>query len=150
MKKLFGVILFLAVTVVSLSAQGLARDMDQILEVDAITWAQAARFVLPASGQPAPEGAFAAFELAKSQGWLPRDAEAEGIVDFGGLSFFLMRAFDIPGGLMYRAFPGPRYAYRELVYKDILQGQIDRSWKVSGFWLLTVVGRVLDESGVEG
>jgi hypothetical protein len=50
---------------------------------------------------------------------------------------------------MYSLFPGPRYAYRELIYKGILQGRQDRSWKVSGFWLVTIAGRVLEESGAE-
>jgi hypothetical protein len=125
-----------------------ARDMAEVLESEAVTWAQAAHFVLAAVDIPAAN-APAAFEAAKTRGWLPGKAEARTGVDFGGFSFLLMQAFDIPGGLMYRLFPNPRYAYRELVHKGIVQGQHDQSQKVSGFWLLTVIGRVLEESGEE-
>jgi hypothetical protein len=127
---------------------GLARDMDEILESEAITWAQAARFVLPAAGFAA-DNASTAFEMANSRAWLPKNAEYSGAVDFGGLSFLLMKAFDIPGGLMYRFFPGARYAYRELVYRGVLHGQHDPARKVSGFWLITLVATAIQISGVE-
>jgi hypothetical protein len=131
-----------------LPAQTVVHDMDALLDSEAVTWADAARFVLPAAGVETADAA-QAFAAAAERGWLPRKAEPSGAADFGGISFLLMKAFDIPGGVLYSLFPGPRYAYRELVYKGILQGPQDRSWKVSGFHLITLIGKTLELSGVE-
>jgi hypothetical protein len=132
----------------SLPAQTVVHDMDALLDSEAVTWAEAARFVLPAAGVKAADAA-QAFAAAAERGWLPRNAEAQGAANFGGVSFLLMKAFDISGGVLYSLFPGPRYAYRELVYKGILQGPQDRSWKVSGSQLVTFLGRTLELSGAE-
>jgi hypothetical protein len=131
-----------------LPAQGLARDMDALLDSEAVTWAEAARFVLPAAGVEAADAA-RAFAAASERGWLPKKAEPSGAADFAGVSFLLMKAFDLSGGILYSLFPGPRYAYRELVYKGILRGPLDRSWKVSGFHLITLIGRTLESGGAE-
>jgi hypothetical protein len=127
----------------------LAGELNAVLDSEAVTWAEAARFVLPAAGMQA-EDAASAFEAARARGWLPKRAAPETLANFGGLSFLVMKAFGIPGGLMYRLFPGPRYAYRELVYRGVIQDQQEKSWKVSGFWLISLIGRVLETSGLEG
>jgi hypothetical protein len=132
----------------ALPAQTLVHDMDALLDSEAVSWAEAARFVLPAAGVEAADAA-EAFAAAAERGWLPRNAEAQGAVNFAGVSFLLMKAFDLSGGLLYSIFPGPRYSYRELVYKGILQGQYDRSWKVPGVRLITLIGRTIEVSGAE-
>jgi hypothetical protein len=142
-------LLFAVTLLPALSAQTLAQDMDAILESDAVTWAQAARFVLPAAGFTDAAG-LSSFQTALDRGWLPKNAQAEGEASFGELSFLVMKAFDLPGGLMYRFFPGPRYAYRELQYRGIIQGQQDSARKVSGFWLISLIGRTLELTGEEG
>jgi hypothetical protein len=129
-----------------LPAQTLAQDMDAILESEAVTWAQAARFVLPAAGFPDAAG-LSSFQTALDRGWLPKDALPAGEATFGGLSFLVMKAFDLPGGIMYRVFPGPRYAYRELQYRGIIQGRQDSARRVSGFWLISLIGRTLELTG---
>jgi hypothetical protein len=44
---------------------------------------------------------------------------------------------------MYSLFPGPRYAYRELLYLKIIQGRADGNFTVSGDRLLQILGRAL-------
>jgi hypothetical protein len=132
----------------SVPARTLAHDMDALLDSEAVSWADAARFVLPAAGIDAAD-AVQAFAAAAERGWLPKKAEARGVPDLAGVSFLLMKAFDLSGGILYSIFPGPRYSYRELVYKGILQGQYDRSWKVSGSRLITLIGRTIEASGAE-
>jgi hypothetical protein len=56
----------------------------------------------------------------------------------------LARAFGLRGGLLYRAFPGPRYAYRELIYQKILEGRTDPAQTVSGERLLHLLGRMIE------
>jgi hypothetical protein len=59
-------------------------------------------------------------------------------------AFLLARAFGLKGGIMYTLFPGPRYAYRELVYRGILEGRVDPAQTLSGERLLYVMGRALE------
>jgi hypothetical protein len=48
---------------------------------------------------------------------------------------------------MYALIPGPRYAYRELRYRRILEGRIDPAQRVSGERLLRLLNKVLEERG---
>jgi hypothetical protein len=61
-----------------------------------------------------------------------------------------MVAFGLKGGLMYSLFPGPRYAYRELLYLKIIQGRADGGSAVSGERLLHIIAQALRYSGEDG
>ncbi|MDR1106858.1 MAG: hypothetical protein LBL44_10925, partial [Treponema sp.] len=125
-----------------------AAEMDGLLESREITWSQACRFVLPASGAPGEHSAApAAFALARENGWLPKGAAADGPVNLGGLSFLIMQSFSIKGSVLYALFPGPRYAFRQLDYLGLIPGPRDPALKVSGERLLQILGRVLDYRG---
>jgi hypothetical protein len=125
-----------------------ADRLDALLETRELSYALACSMVLPAAGlagaDTTPEAAFAE---ALARNFLPPDAEPEGAILLGELSFLIMRAFGMKSGFMYALFPGPRYAYRELVYRDILQGRNDPALTVSGARLLRILGRVLDYRG---
>jgi hypothetical protein len=58
-----------------------------------------------------------------------------------------MAAFGIKGGIMYSLFPGPRYAYRELLHLKLIQGRADENFTLSGERLLQILGRVLQYTG---
>jgi outer membrane protein OmpA-like peptidoglycan-associated protein len=125
-----------------------AAEVDALLDSREITWAQACRFVLPASGAldahtPAP----AAFAAAREKGWLPKGAAAESPANLGGLSFLIMQSFSIKGSVLYTLFPGPRYAYRQLDYLGLLPGLRDPALNVSGERLVQILGRLLDYRG---
>jgi hypothetical protein len=59
-----------------------------------------------------------------------------------------MKSFGLSGGL-YRFFPNGRYACRELVYLDIIQGRSDPHMKVSGERFFRILGRILDYTGLD-
>jgi hypothetical protein len=122
-----------------------AERLDALLESAGVSYAEAAMMVLPAAAlageDVSPETAFAE---ARSRGLLPKAAEPGGAVRLGDLAFLIMGAFDMKGGLFYAIFPGPRYAYRELVHRRLIQGRNDPSLIVSGERLLRILGRVLD------
>ena len=84
-----------------------------------------------------------AFGYAVEQRWLPIDAEPTGRARFDQVSLLVMRAFDIRGGIFYRLFGSPHYAYRELVYRNVILGRADPGMAVSGYELLYIVNRVL-------
>jgi outer membrane protein OmpA-like peptidoglycan-associated protein len=122
--------------------------MDALLDTPAITWDQACRFVLPASGIPeARAGSGAAFALALERGWLPKGAAADSPARLGELSFLISSAFSIKDSVLYALFPGPRYAYRQLDYLGLIPGLRDPALKVSGERLVQILGRVLDYRG---
>lgn len=129
-----------------------AGELEALLQVPALTWAQTARFVLGAadllpaelSGEAAEQRAF---ERARGNNWLPRNAEAAGIVNLQGTAYLVMRAFAIDGGIMYSLLPGPRYAYREMTGRGIIQGLADPGLSCSGARLIQIIGRALDYTG---
>jgi outer membrane protein OmpA-like peptidoglycan-associated protein len=114
--------------------------MDLLLETEAASFGQAARFVLDAANLIDPDSASGAFALARQKGWLPEKAPEEGPITTGELAFLIMKSFDMKGSFLYRLFPGPRYAFRELDYRGLLPGRRDPGLKVSGEGLLRILG----------
>ena len=142
--KLCFAMAFLLITPVFLSAQG-AAELEGVLGTTAVSYAQAARFILAAAGNNVAQQA--AFEQAAANGWLPRTAAADDPITLGSLSFLTMKAFDLKGGLMYMALPGPRYAFRSMVSRSIIQGAADPAMTVSGERFLLILGNVLNAAG---
>jgi hypothetical protein len=135
----------------SLSAQT-AEELDKMLETQELSAAQAARFVLGAADL-VPDHLFggeaeeAAYTMAAENGWLtlgPGDT-----MRLKDAAFLVMRAFELKGGIMYSIFRNPRYAYREMVYKKLIQGRADPGFTVSGERLLHIIGSTLRYSGEE-
>jgi hypothetical protein len=122
-----------------------AEQMDIILETSRVTYAMASYAVLPSAGiidgETTPDEAF---KEALSRGFLPKKARADGQITLGDLSFLIMKSFNMKSGLMYALFPGPRYAFRELSYRKLIQGRLDPALRVSGDRLLRIVSRVLE------
>jgi hypothetical protein len=119
-----------------------AAEIDLALETQAVSAAQASRFVLAAAGYSGD-----AYALAAERGWLPKGAAPDSPVRLGELSFLIMRAFGMKGSFLYALFPGPRYAFRELDYLGLIPGRRDPAAKVSGERLLTILGKVLSHIG---
>jgi hypothetical protein len=148
--KFFVKFLLLFLPVLSLPAQT-AREMDALLSSPALTYAQAARFILPSAGASADTvSAENAFNAAAGRGWLPKTASAGAAARLDGVALLLMKAFDLPGGLFYRFFPNARYAYRELVYRRIIQGQVDGSMPLSGELFFQILGRTMEAAENSG
>jgi hypothetical protein len=90
-----------------------------------------------------------AFDQLDALGWAPWGATAEKKVDLASYALILMRAFGLKGGIMYSLFPSPRYAYRELVGRQVIQGRSDPGMKVDGSSAIRMLGRVFDIIGVK-
>jgi hypothetical protein len=125
-----------------------AAELDSLLETSAVSCAQAARFVL-ASTETADAGIEDAFGEALAKRWFPQGTKANEKVSMGTLSFLIMRAFNIKGGLMYGLLPGPRYAFRTMVSRSFIQGAADPGMSVSGEKFLHILGNVLTLTGEE-
>jgi hypothetical protein len=136
----------LSFTATPLQAQT-AAELDALLQTQAVTCAQAARFVLEAADIQGASEAGRAFAYAAEAGWLPGNAPPEKPVTLAELSFLIMRAFNMKGGLMYALFPGPRYAYRAMVSRAFIQEPADPAMTLNGGRFLLVLGNVLTAAG---
>lgn len=133
----------------SLSAQT-AAEMDRLLAAKTVTVSNAARFILGAAdllpaGLSGPDAEKAAYDMAQSKGWVKRGAGEN--VNLKETAFLIMKAFGFKGGAMYSMCKNPRYAYRELRYRKVIQGRADPAMEVSGNRLLQIMGRALNRTG---
>jgi hypothetical protein len=104
-----------------------------------------AYLVLTASGQLAetesPEAA-----LAKSieLGLVPQGSTGDSPVQAQSMSWLVMKALDLPGGVMYSLFPGPRYAYREMAWRKVISPVGGPSRLVNGDEVVRVLTQALN------
>jgi len=141
-------LLFLCFAAGTLSSQ--ANELEAVLGSSAVTYAQAARFTLASTGKDNNVNtAQAAFNLAIERGWLPKGASLQDPINLAELSFLITSAFDIKGGFMYKFFPGPRYAFRAMVSRSLIQGPADPSMTVSGQRFLHILGNTVSFTGGE-
>ena len=120
-----------------------ADELEALLKAEQLSYAAAARFVLEAADVAALEDPKEAFNYAWERKWLPGRAQADGPARLDGVSLLIMRSYGIKGGLFFTLFPNPHYAYRELVYRRVIQDRSDPEMAISGDWLLFMVSRLL-------
>jgi len=123
-----------------------ATEIEKLLETEALSYEQAAWLVLEAADLSGSFEADGAFNFAAQQGWLPKKAKPQDKARLDGVSLLVMRSFGIKGGLFYSLTKNPHYAYREMVYQDIIQSRSDPKMHVSGDLLLFLVNRVLSRT----
>jgi hypothetical protein len=139
---------FLLIMPVFVTAQT-AAELETVLETRNVTCAQAAGFILAATEDTdtAQNTSKEAFEQAITRGWFPKRTTPEENITLGKLSFLIMKAFNIKGGIMYSLFPGPHYAFRAMVSRSYIQGAADPAMKVNGERFLNILGKVLIATG---
>jgi len=127
-----------------------AAELDTMLDTETVTVSEASRFALGSVGLLPPELSdaetrAAAYEAALSRGWVwgrPEDS-----ISLQETAFLIMNAFGIKGGIMYSLLHNPRYAYREMIYRRLIQGRIYSSMKISGQQFLQILGMTLNYTG---
>ncbi|MCL2066734.1 MAG: hypothetical protein FWG99_04650 [Treponema sp.] len=144
-KRLFFLSVCFLLSMAFLAAQT-AEELEAVLDSPAITYSQAARFVLASVENDQIENAF---EQAKERGWIPNVAAEDDPVNMRQLSSLMTNAFGIKGSLMNTIFPGPRYAYRVMISRSFIQGRADPNMRVSGERFLQILGNVLNAAGEE-
>jgi outer membrane protein OmpA-like peptidoglycan-associated protein len=151
--KKFSLILCFLAAPAFLSAQSTAQEIETLLGTNAVTYAQAARFALEASDTLAVRDPNEAFRYATERGWLPKNVSADDTARLDGISLLLMGSFNVGGGIFYTFTSSPHYAYRELVYREVIRGRADPEMNVSGELFLFLTGRILsqrDEAAAAG
>jgi len=119
-----------------------AQRIEQLLEKETVSYKEAAWIILEATGKfsfantdviSSPEKAY---QYAAENGWLPKNITPDTAATFEGVSLLIMRSFGIKGGIFYSIFKSPHYAYRELVYRGIIQGKASPKKAISGDMLI--------------
>jgi hypothetical protein len=127
-----------------LAADGIGV-IERLQSAEQVAYRDGGYAVLAAAGILPPEAPLEAALEPKSRkalGWSERPAEdALTVAEF---SYLVMQGFDIPGGLMYRLFPGPRYAVRELRFRRILTERVDAGEPIRGVQALRVIGNAAE------
>ncbi len=144
---------FVFLTVFLLSALFVSSQtnefVDSLLSEASVDYGQISYLVLVASDNLSEDSDPAhAYELLENLGWAPKAGSVESSVDLANYAYILMRAFGMKGGIMYSFFPSPRYAYRELVARQVIQGRSDPDMKLDGIVAVRMLGRVFDVIGV--
>ena len=127
-----------------------ADRIERLLGQKTVSYKDAALLVLEASGHLDPANntkAEDALAFARERGWLPSNVKADDAVNLEGLSLIITQAFNIKGGLFYTIFKNPHYAYRTLVYYNIIQGRADPQMYITGEFMLFTVNRAMYQTG---
>lgn len=144
-------IILLVGTAVSFSAAGQSNEViDRVLEQNELVYKNGAYFVLTASGMlPDTVSPVEAFEalLEKKEEWKLKEPLPGKQMRLGDFSHILMRALNIKGGLLYRIFPGPRYAAKELAYLGMIKNSHDPCREITGSEALQILGDTLEWKG---
>ena len=96
----------------------------------AVTYGQAARFILEASGALATDSLQEAFDYAVEKKWLPSNVSVDENARLDRIALLLMRSFKIQGGIFYTLTKNSHYAYLELVYNNVIMGRHDPAMRV--------------------
>jgi len=125
-----------------------AAELDTLLQTETVSIATAARFVLGAvdllpANLTSTAAETAAYQIALEKGWTTKNATDTATLQ--DTAFLVMNTFDLKGGIMYTLFRNPRYAYREMVYRRLIQGRAYSTMTVSGQRLLHIIGRTINE-----
>jgi len=143
LKKFFmSAVLLFGLFSAPLYAQQTAAELEGLLQTQAVSYGQAARFVLEAADAAKLNDQERAHSFAMEKKWLPQCAAGDD-ARLDGVSLLLMQSFAVKGGMGYSLTKSSHYAYRELVYQDIIQGLSDPKMTVSGEHLLFLINRLL-------
>lgn len=144
------VFLFIGLSVPFSAAAQSNEVIDSVLAQGELIYKNGAYFVLTASGMipetAEPEEAYD-FLLRKQEEWKLKEIAPDKRMRVGDFSYLMMRSLDIKGGLLYRIFPGPRYAARELSYLGFIKEHPSPCRELTGSEALQILGDALEWKG---
>ena len=148
MQKVVVVLMALFAAIFPLNAQSNAV-IDALLDADPAAFSDAAYLVLSAAKvlteKATPKDTVWALQ-ARDWGIAARPAKEP--ITVGEYASLLMQAFEVRGGILYRLFPGPRYACRELAFLGLLEGSTATGRRLSGGEAVRILSRFLERRGI--
>ena len=139
---------FFMVTVFPLISQS-NEMIDKLLSEEKARFGLAAYLVLAAGGEIA-EGASvneAMNALAEPKFSILKDKTEEDFINFRELAYLIMQSFEMKGGILYRIFPSPRYAYKEMLFLNVLSSKRADRAPINSDDMMRLLGRVMEWRG---
>jgi len=141
-------LLILAILIFAISVSGYAQSnelIDELLAEKQAAFGKIAYMGLAAAGLiPAEATIEESLAFLQTKDWNITDKGANDAVNIGEYSYLLMKAFNIPGGIMYSISPGGRYACRELTYLGFIKGNNSPYRTLSGEEVLRILSNMLN------
>jgi hypothetical protein len=123
-------------------------EVDALLAQGQARIDSAAYMVLVAGGEieesSTPDAAYA---MLQEKAWLSAAKQASAPIRLDDYCALVMRSLGLKGGLMYSIFPGPRYAYRELVAKGIVNASGGPKRSLPGDEVLKILRQAMELKG---
>lgn len=88
-----------------------------------------------------------ALEALKAKGWIAASRVGDAPVRLDEYCALVMRGLGLKGGVMYRLFPGPRYGYKELVARGIVNASGGPRRTLAGDEALRILRLALELKG---
>lgn len=129
LRKLIVVSVFLLVAVLPIVSQS-NEMIDKLLDEQKARFGLSAYLVLAASGKIPEEASVEdAMEALDNRSFSSlKKKTKDDFITFRELAYLVMQAFEMRGGIMYRIVPSPRYAYKEMLFINLLNAnQKDRA-----------------------
>jgi hypothetical protein len=122
-----------------------AEIVDTLLSQEEASLDKSLYMILSGNGQiPEQSSPDSAMVIALEKGWIPEELNPDSPITLGIFGHSLIEAFNIPAGIMYSLFPGPRYGGRELVYRGWIGGSKDKNRKLTGSEVVTILRNALE------
>jgi len=143
-KRLFFLGLLLSCFTFFLTAQS-NTVIDELLEKQNADFGRSSYMVLTASGLIDDNSTMEeSIKYLTKHGWDMGDKEPGAYITLGEYSFILMQYFEMDSGIMYKIFPGPRYAARELYYLKLIDEDGSPGRTISGEEVIRILGRLME------
>jgi len=146
LRRLPTVLIVLIVLLLPLSLAGAQSGalMDHILQEPHLSVAEAAYLVGLASGKLSETGDTQGTILLQTLGWSESSNDPTRAVTAAQYAWLLAQSFPLPRGLWAWMFPGPRYSYRDLVFRGFFPRQGDPDALLTGGEAIQILTKVLE------
>lgn len=146
--RTIGLVLLMTAALVATAAAQSNERIDELLEQEQAQLGHTAYLVLSAAGLVAEDASLPdSIDVAQENGWLGEQAQPGDPATFGAFSYLLTGSFNVPGGVMYRLVPGPRYAAREVVFQEWSRTRRAAGEDLSGASVVQMLSVFLNDQG---
>lgn len=146
MKKIVVFISLLLCAAFYASAQS-SEKISNVIECSEVTKAQTAYLSACYQNLVQDSASFEeAFDVLAQKGIFTEKDEASQSINLEKASFVIVKATGIKGGLFYRMFHNPRYAFKECKAMGIIPANADPAMKVNGHQLIALFNGCVSKS----
>jgi len=148
--KIFLPLVFFALAGIAFASAQSNELIDKLLSEKEAAFGDTAMIVLSAGGVLTEKAAVddALKYISENYRRFPGKS-ADSSITASEFSFLLMKTLKLKGGIMYMLIPGPRYAYKELVYRKAISPKGGPYRKIAGEDVIRSLRDVLDAEEAE-